>query len=173
MNIVLNQSTEITEILDSDEKVLIKYPIGTLLDKITDVWSLIIDYYHHFRPFAFGMHSDKYTHYRLITHEECNTKKFIQLFKAYYGKSYYKKEYGIRSLVSDGTAQKYLCSDIGSLTINNNVLYLNYYYILRDWHYSIVHINMISDIEKIKTINKICGEPYGLFVLSHLNFHDD
>lgn len=168
MNIIFNKNTEITEILDSSRKVLIIYPVNTLLDKITDVWPLIINYYNGFRPFAFGIHSDKYTHYRLITHEECSTKNFIKLFK-----TYYEKSHGIRSLVSDHVEPKYLCSDTGSLTINNNVLYLKYYHVLCDWHYGIFHINMISDIEKIKTINKVYHDSFGLFVLSHLNFNDD
>src|SRR6266567_3937556 len=121
MSIIFNQ---ITEISDAKGNVLIKYPIGTLLDRITDVWPIIIEYYHHFRPFAIGLHSDSYLNHRLITHDECNTKTFTQLFGAYYGKSYYKKRKGIHALVTNNIRRKYLCSDIGHLVINGQFLFV-------------------------------------------------
>lgn len=181
MSIVFNQ---VIEISNPNGKVLIKYPVGTLLDRITDVWPLIIEYYQNFHPFAFGVYSGSYPYYRLITHEECNTKTFVQLMKTHYGKNK-----GIRSLVSDDeyTQRKYLCSDKGNIYVDERKIYDNSYGIdagsSYHWYcdhngefgyvcikYKLNEIN--SKIGITKHVSNYVGEiePYGLFVLLHLDF---
>jgi len=73
----------IIEIVRNDA-ILFKYPPHTLLDKIVDVWEIIIDYHRHYRPFVIGNYSGKYEGYRLITHEECKSHEFISLFASHY-----------------------------------------------------------------------------------------
>lgn len=182
MSIVFNQ---ITEISDSDGKVLIKYPVNTLLDRITDVWPLIIDYYQNFRPFVFGVHSGSYSNYRLITHEECNTKTFVQLLK-----THYKKNKGIRSLITEDeyTRREYLCSDKGTIHVGERKIYANAHGISSKysyrWHcdndngYGCIYIKyLMNEINSKIGITRYPNhygvedlEPYGLFVLSHLDF---
>ena len=83
----------IIEIINSSGTVLFKYPQYTLLDKIVDVWKIIIKYYYDYRPFAVGNYAGKYEGYRLITHEECKSPEFVSLFS-----SHCKISYGIMAL---------------------------------------------------------------------------
>lgn len=67
-------------IFDNDD-IIFKFPQNTLLDKITDVWSLIMNYYKNYYPFMIGV-TDK--NYRELRYEEAKTDKFIKLFATAY-----------------------------------------------------------------------------------------
>jgi len=69
---------------NSKGDVIFKYPPGTLLDKITDMIPLIVDYHENYYPFSIDGNDKKY---RRLTIEETKTKKFIQLFATMYKKN--------------------------------------------------------------------------------------
>ena len=66
-------------IIDPKGNVIFKFPPNILLEKITDVWPLIIDYYENYYPFAVGNPDQNY---REVTLEESKTNGFIKLFSA-------------------------------------------------------------------------------------------
>ena len=66
---------------DANGKVLFKFPANTVLDKITDVWPLIMNYYENFYPIMIGGQCGKY---RELTTKEFKTDKFIKLFSDMY-----------------------------------------------------------------------------------------
>jgi len=68
-------------ILDTKGNVIFKFPPNTLLEKITDVWPLIIDYYENYYPFAVGTADENY---REVTLEESKSNEFTKLFSAIY-----------------------------------------------------------------------------------------
>lgn len=47
-------------IIDLKGNIIFKFPPNTLLEKITDVWPLIIDYYENYYPFAVGNPDQNY-----------------------------------------------------------------------------------------------------------------
>lgn len=71
-------------IKDTSGNILLEFPLNTLLDKITDEWSLIMNYYENYYPIVIGVNIDGY---RPITYEECKTDKFIKLFIMSYKKN--------------------------------------------------------------------------------------
>jgi len=62
---------------DVNGETIFKFPPNTLLERIVDVWQLIINYYENYYPFAIG-YPDK--NYRELTPIEAKTDEFIKLF---------------------------------------------------------------------------------------------
>lgn len=89
---------------DSYGNILFKYPPNTLLDKITDVWPLITNYYDNYYPFSIWKSDARI--YREVTVDEFKTSNFMRLFTA----SYLKKRI------------KYLSMFTGKLCIVNHPL---------------------------------------------------
>jgi len=78
---------EINAAINSDGKVVFKFPKGTLLDHIPhDLWNIIIKHHQKYQPFIIGKFCNHYFGYRLVT---CNdfTKDFIEEFIRYYRKN--------------------------------------------------------------------------------------
>mgnify|MGYP003388057051 CR=1 FL=1 len=74
----------INHILNSNNQEIFSVPSHTLLDKILpELWSPIINYYYHHRPFVIGGWKPKYNGYRMITQPECETDDFKKLFEEY------------------------------------------------------------------------------------------
>lgn len=67
---------------DNIGNFLFRYPPNTLLDKITDVWPLIADYYDNYYPFSIQKSDDG--RYRHLTFDECKTDHFLRLFAVSY-----------------------------------------------------------------------------------------
>src|SRR5690606_33307300 len=71
-------------IKDADGKIIFSFPFNTLLEKIIDVWPLIMNYYEEYYPFAIGNidgnTSPFIKNYRPLTYIESKTDNFIKLF---------------------------------------------------------------------------------------------
>lgn len=93
-------------IIDLKGNIIFKFPPNTLLEKITDVWPLIIDYYENYYPFAVGNPDQNY---RKVTPEESKTNDFIKLFYAIY------KDDRIKMI-------NHVCNGSKCIAINDNVL---------------------------------------------------
>ena len=65
------------KVIDNNNKTRFKFPSGTLLDKINDEWTIIIEYYENYFPFAVGNNDGNY---RPVKREEFINDKFIKLF---------------------------------------------------------------------------------------------
>lgn len=106
-------------IKDADDKIIFSFPLNTLLEKIIDVWPLIMSYYQNYYPFALEIYDGNY---RLLTHEEFSTESCLKLFAFSYSKK--------RIQIING---KIGCTVIG---INNFALLIkgkpNYIYLDRD-----------------------------------------
>lgn len=70
-------------IKDNHGKTIFEFLPGSLLDKITDVWPVIMEYYKNYYPFAIDTNRE---HYRPLTYEEFKTDNFIKLFATSYRK---------------------------------------------------------------------------------------
>ena len=70
-------------IKDSKGNILFEFPPNTLLERITDVWPIIINYYENFFPFAIETTN---SNYRKLTIEECKQESFVRLFGTAYRK---------------------------------------------------------------------------------------
>ena len=70
-------------IKDTNGNTIFEFLPGSLLDKITDVWPVIMEYYKHYYPFAIGNDRE---HYRPLTYAEFKTDNFIKLFATSYRK---------------------------------------------------------------------------------------
>ena len=71
-------------ICDNSDNVIFKFPQNTLLDKISDVWPLIMSYYTNYYPFTIGIDDENY---RELTYDEAKTDQFIKLFAIAYRKN--------------------------------------------------------------------------------------
>lgn len=69
---------------NSNNNVIFTYPLNTLLDKIVDQWSLIMDYHENYYPFAVGK-PDK--NYREVIPNELDSEMFMKLFIITYKKN--------------------------------------------------------------------------------------
>ena len=74
---------------DNIGNFLFRYPPNTLLDKITDVWPLIVDYYDNYYPFSIqksigGVSVSQGDIYRHLTFDEIKTNSFVRLFSVSY-----------------------------------------------------------------------------------------
>ncbi len=48
------------KVIDHNNKTRFEFPIGTLLDKINDEWTMIIEYYENYFSFAVGNNDRNY-----------------------------------------------------------------------------------------------------------------
>jgi len=69
-------------IFDAKGNILFQFPPNTLLEKIIDVWPLIMNYYENYNLFSIGAHEG----YRPVTLEEFKTNGFIKSFSSEYRK---------------------------------------------------------------------------------------
>lgn len=121
----------IIEITNRNDEIVFRYPPGTLLDKISDEWNFIVNYYHHF-PFAIGKYSDdvyhqNYDNYRLITEAECKKISFKNMFSDAYKNriiNYANNIFvgGIRILDVAGKIDRDIYVGQHPLCINNSVV---------------------------------------------------
>lgn len=156
----------IIEIINSSGTVVFKYPQYTLLDKIVDVWKIIIKYYYSYQPFAIGQYSKKYEGYRLITHEECKSSEFVSLLA-----SYYKTNHGV--IVLDKINRSFVWNKNKAFSIDNISI--------QCWKADTNNLTRLcvglsdnhikDDIHRIKTGKITTVNPIvGLFVLNDLFF---
>jgi len=153
-----------TEIIDSNNKTRLRIPAGTLLDKIIDEWSLIIEYYENFYPFAVG---DSDINYRPVTRSEFSTEKFIRLLTYSHKNSKIKKlcYYTSRVLIEGYSLCIDMCPIYFSICRNSFIYYDGFSF------------NSITDAQKIildenkpKMVLHGCNEE-SLLVLSHIDFN--
>ena len=102
-------------IRDTTGKIIFDFPPNTLLEKITDVWSIIIDYRNNYYPFLIGIDSN----YREVTRDEFKTNKFIKLF--YFAYKDKKIKFNIDMF------HYRICVDGYPLCINNDQIYTDKY----------------------------------------------
>ena len=158
----------IIEIINSSGTVLFKYPQYTLLDKIVDVWKIIIKYYYDYKPFIIGKYSGKYEGYHLITHEECKSSEFVSLLSFYY-----KTNHGVTVL--DKIDRSFVWNDNKAFSIDNISIQCcragpNE---LTRLCYGLTKTDIKNEIYRIKTgeITTTSVNPItGLFVLNNLFF---
>jgi len=154
-------------IRDATGKIIFDFPSNTLLEKITDVWSTILDYYYNYYPFSIGPNSG----YRELTREEFNTKKFIKLFS----KSY-KEGKIIYNVINAHTR---VCVEGHPLCIMDNQIYSYAFYRLLGrceiGNGGCEFTSIIDDIDKIyvhdhKISGSISADDVPLMVISDFVF---
>lgn len=103
---------------DNEGNVIFKFPPNTLLERIIDVWPLIINYYQEYYPFAIGKIEENTSpfikNYRPLTYIESKKDNFIKLF----------------SVVHKKNRIRYLCWNY----TNNNCIYIEEHYLQMDKH---------------------------------------
>jgi len=152
-------------IKDTNGGTLFEFPVDTLLERIIDVWHIIIDYHENYYPFSIDGNDKKY---RRLTIEETKTKKFIQLFATMYKKN---RINNIRnnspfSLRINVEGFPMSLKDITRLYISRKSGIL--FYDIRGFSGDI-----LNDVEKIYFDNQICksfSDSATLLVLSDVNF---
>jgi len=82
---------------DSKGDTILKFPQGSLLERIIDEWPLIVNYHEHYYPFSVDAIDNKY---RKITLMEAKTDRFKKLFISAYKKN---RINGIKELLSRTT----------------------------------------------------------------------
>ena len=143
-------------IKDTDGNIRFTFPPNTLLERIIDVWPLIINYYENIQPLAVG-ESD--SNYRELTISEVNTDKFIKLFAITYRK--HKITY---------TVYGRICVENFPLCIKGNPSYIY----VNDYNNGMItyeangtQISIINDIENIH-IDMSARDPNDNFINSSL-----
>jgi len=106
--IMIMKVVRINKVVDRDGKVQFEFPSDTLLDKITDEWTLIMEYYNDYYPFSLDPYIDGY---RYLRYDEFH--KFSKLFAVAYQSK--RIRYPPKSRLTDG---KYL-------SVGNHQLYIN------------------------------------------------
>jgi len=99
-------------IKDTKGNILFEFPPNSLLERIIDVWPIIIDYHENYFPFVVEMTN---SNYRKITIEECKLESFVRLFSIAYRK---------KRITRKDVFVKRLCIDNIPLMIKKNISYL-------------------------------------------------
>lgn len=152
---------------DDMGNVIFKFPIGTLLDRITDVWEIIVNYHNNCYPFCMNRSDNNY---RELTLSECNSKLFTRLFSIAHNNNRIKNiVYGGNFFIGE---YKYaLFMDDHQLYKNNDGTLLMV--IIEDGRISYKHIEKITKIyaqEYTRPINKFLFPT--LRVLSDIVFDE-
>lgn|SRR5690606_33744826 len=131
---------QIIEVADSKGNIVFKIPPNTLLEKIIDQWSLIIEYYHSFHPFAIGdQENSDMKYYRKVTKKDFESPMFMKLFV-----ESYKNNCGI-----------YIIGHIesGLISIDEYPLWTDDY--VMNNNIKITPINIYDDMFEVNTFCKI------------------
>lgn len=84
LNKIIMKPQILNVIHDHNDNIIFTYPLNTLLDKIIDQWSLIMDYHENYYPFAVGKADENY---REVIPNELDSEIFMKLFIISYKKN--------------------------------------------------------------------------------------
>lgn len=145
---------------DANGKVLFKFPANTVLEKITDVWPLIMNYYESFYPIMIGGQCGKY---RDVTIKEFKTNKFIKLFSDMYQEN--------RILMNTPNIER-ICVGRHPLSANDKQIYLSGHSKKITYDHGGQLFDMTNEVEKICINESVYYSGFGtpIMVLSDMIF---